>query len=151
MLQPIEFLNKVYLQQPESVESLADIYLCLAAKEILSMFDTKFCDSNRLGNVTEMMRKCNEYFSLADETVKLYALSFILKGFYYLVLGELAMFGTASIVPLNVVKIPFRRYWPRGGIFCLCSQAHCQCSRQFQAKVPVLELYWIGKPICCQR
>lgn len=72
------------------------------------MFDTKYCDNSRLGNITEMMRKCNEYFSLADETVKLYALSFILKGFYYLVLGELVKFLTVSTVFPYAFVISFR-------------------------------------------
>jgi tetratricopeptide (TPR) repeat protein len=71
------------------VESLADMYLCLAAKEILNMFDSKYADGNRSGNVLELTRKCNEFFVLADETVKLYSLSFLLKGFYYLVLGDI--------------------------------------------------------------
>jgi hypothetical protein len=71
------------------VESLADMYLCLAAKEILNMFDSKYVGGNRSGNVSELTRKCNEFFVLADETVKLYSLSFLLKGFYYLVLGDI--------------------------------------------------------------
>lgn len=87
----IDFLENVYLTIPDNVESLADIYLCLAAKELLSLFNSKFVSFDAsFEMLSETAKKCTEYLALAEDRVKMYELSFLIKGFLALVMGKIA-------------------------------------------------------------
>lgn len=82
-------MENVYLTIPDNLESLADIYLCLAAKELSTLFSSKFVTCNAsFESLSETAKKCTEYLALAEERVKMYELSFLIKGFLALVMGK---------------------------------------------------------------